>query len=197
MRNAANKMMNPIDPCTENHFWSFIEISEQNGSLCGFHSGSLWLSFVQKALARLATSQLHSRSLSHSGTDMWILAFKIFSLPVPSRPATRSFCHYPTRSRPEVKNHYPSVSDRGSMEQFPRHWKIYMQYFSYIYSWAISQFFRGAFEDCPPREEHRRHLVSCSLPFAGFCSSKPGDVLATIQAGPTWTGEPLASGLGS
>ena len=110
MRNAANKMMNPIDPCTENHFWSFIEISEQNGSLCGFHSGSLWPSFVQKALARLATSQLHSRSLSHSGTDMWISAFKIFSLPVPSRPATRSFCHYPTRSRPEVKNHYPSVS---------------------------------------------------------------------------------------
>ena len=111
MRNAANKMTNPIDPCTENHFWSFIEISEQNGSLCGFHSGSLWLSFVQKALARLATSQLHSRSLSHSGTDMWISAFKIFSLPVPSRPATRSFCHYPTRSRPEVKNHYPSVSE--------------------------------------------------------------------------------------
>ena len=110
MRNAANKMTNPIDPCTENHFWSFIEISEQNGSLCGFHCGSLWLSFVQKALARLATSQLHSRSLSHSGTDMWISAFKIFSLPVPSRPATRSFCHYPTRSRPEVKNHYPSVS---------------------------------------------------------------------------------------
>ena len=115
MRNAANKMTNPIDPCTENHFWSFIEISEQNGSLCGFHSGSLWLSFVQKALARLATSQLHSRSLSHSGTDMWIPAFKIFSLPVPSRPATRSFCHYPTRSRPEVKNHYPSVSGREAM----------------------------------------------------------------------------------
>ena len=110
MRNAAKKMTNPIDPCTENHFWSFIEISEQNGSLCGFHSGSLWLSFVQKALARLATSQLHSRSLSHSGTDMWISAFKIFSLPIPSRPTTRSFCHYPTRSRPEVKNHYPSVS---------------------------------------------------------------------------------------
>ena len=110
MRNAANKMTNPIDPCTENHFLSFIEISEQNGSLCGSHSGSLWLSLAQKALARLATSQLHSSSLSHSGTDMWILAFKIFSLPVPSRPATRSFCHYPTRSRPEVKNHYPSVS---------------------------------------------------------------------------------------
>ena len=110
MRNAANKMTNPIDPYTENHFLSFIEISERNGSLCGSHSSSLWLSLAQKALARLATSQLHSSSLSHSGTDMWISAFKIFLLPVPSRPATRSFCHYPTRSRPEVKNHYPSVS---------------------------------------------------------------------------------------
>ena len=44
IRNAANKMTNPIDPYTENHFLSFIEISEQNGSLCGSHSGSLWLS---------------------------------------------------------------------------------------------------------------------------------------------------------
>ena len=33
MRNAANKMTNPIDPCTENHFLSFIEISERNGSV--------------------------------------------------------------------------------------------------------------------------------------------------------------------
>ena len=33
-----------------------------------------------------------------------------------SRPATRSFCHYPTRSRPEVKNHYPS----GPVEQTTR-----------------------------------------------------------------------------
>ena len=30
MKNAANKMTNQIDPCTENHFWSFIEIYEQN-----------------------------------------------------------------------------------------------------------------------------------------------------------------------
>ena len=33
MRNAANKMTNPIDPCTENDFLSFIEISEQNRSV--------------------------------------------------------------------------------------------------------------------------------------------------------------------
>ena len=39
-----------------------------------------------------------------------ICDFRRSKLPVPSRPATRSFCHYPTRSRPEVKNHYPSVS---------------------------------------------------------------------------------------
>ena len=35
---------------------------------------------------------------------------KFLSLADPTRPATRRFCHYPTRSRPEVKNHYPSVS---------------------------------------------------------------------------------------
>ena len=35
------KMTNSIDPCTVNHFLSFIEISERNGSLCGSHSGSL------------------------------------------------------------------------------------------------------------------------------------------------------------
>ena len=44
-----------------------------------------------------------------------IFGLKIFSLPVPTRPATRTFCHYPTRSRPEVKNHYPSVSAHQSI----------------------------------------------------------------------------------
>jgi len=63
MRNAANKMTNPIDPYTENHFLPFIEISEQNGSLCGSHTGTLSLSLAQKDLARLATSQLLSSSL--------------------------------------------------------------------------------------------------------------------------------------
>ena len=125
MRNAANKMTNPIDPYTENHFSSFIEISEQNGYLCGSHAGSLWPSLGQKALARLATSQLRGSSLSHSETDVWFLAFKIFSLPVLSRPATRCFCHYPTRSRPEVKNHYPSVSALEGFQfiiSFPEFW---------------------------------------------------------------------------
>ena len=83
MRNAANKMTNSIDPYTDIHFLSFIEISEQNGSLCGSHSGSLWLSLAR---ARLATLQLHSSSLSHSGTDMWFLALK--------------FSHYPSRPVP-------------------------------------------------------------------------------------------------
>ena len=41
MRNAPNKMTNPIDSYTENNFLSFIEISEQNGYLCGSHSGPL------------------------------------------------------------------------------------------------------------------------------------------------------------
>ena len=33
IRNAANKMTNPIDPGTENNVFSFIEISERNGSV--------------------------------------------------------------------------------------------------------------------------------------------------------------------
>ena len=50
IRNACNKMTNPIDSYTENHFLSFIEISEQNGYLCGSHSGPLWLSLHYAAL---------------------------------------------------------------------------------------------------------------------------------------------------
>ena len=55
MRNAANKMTNPIDPYTENHFLSFIEISERNGSLCVSHFRLSMTIIAQMALARLAT----------------------------------------------------------------------------------------------------------------------------------------------
>ena len=75
MRNAANKWQIQLILAQKIIFCH----SEQSGSLCGSHSGSLWLSLAKKALARLATSQLHRSSLSHSGTDMWI------SRPVPSR----------------------------------------------------------------------------------------------------------------
>ena len=37
-----------------------------------------------------------------------LFAFKIFSLPVPTRPDTRSFLQVPDPSRPEVKKPYPS-----------------------------------------------------------------------------------------
>ena len=37
-----------------------------------------------------------------------LFAFKIFSLPVPTRPGTRTFWQVPDPSRPEVKNLYPS-----------------------------------------------------------------------------------------
>ena len=33
-----------------------------------------------------------------------LFAFKIFSLPVPTRPSTRTFWQVPDPSRPEVKN---------------------------------------------------------------------------------------------
>ena len=35
------------------------------------------------------------------------LAFKIFSLPIPTRPGTRTFLQVPDPSRPKVKNPYP------------------------------------------------------------------------------------------
>ena len=61
MRNAANKMTNPIDPffC---HLLKYL--SEMDLRL------SLRLSLIIKAHARLATSQLRNSSLSQSGTDM-------------------------------------------------------------------------------------------------------------------------------
>ena len=37
-----------------------------------------------------------------------LFAFKIFSLPVPTRPGTRTFWQVPDPSRPEVKNLYLS-----------------------------------------------------------------------------------------
>ena len=37
-----------------------------------------------------------------------LFAFRIFSLPVPTRPGTRTFWQVPDLSRPEVKNPYPS-----------------------------------------------------------------------------------------
>ena len=37
-----------------------------------------------------------------------LFAFKIFSLPVPTRPGTRTFWQVPDPSNPEVKNPYPS-----------------------------------------------------------------------------------------
>ena len=82
MRNAVNKMTNLIDPYTENHFLSFIEnLSDMELSvvLTLALSGCHWLK-------RPLHGSLHrSISLSLSGTDMLFSAFKIFSLPVPSR----------------------------------------------------------------------------------------------------------------
>ena len=40
-------------------------------------------------------------------------AFKIFLLPVPTRPGTRTFLQVPDPSRPEVKNPYPSDPDHA------------------------------------------------------------------------------------
>ena len=42
-----------------------------------------------------------------------LFAFKIFLLPVPTRPGTRPFLQVPDPSRPEVKNPYPSDPDHN------------------------------------------------------------------------------------
>ena len=49
-----------------------------------------------------------------------LFAFKIFSLPVPTRPGTRTFWQVPDPSRPEVKNPYPSDPgyDHVRVEQY-------------------------------------------------------------------------------
>ena len=46
-----------------------------------------------------------------------LFAFKIFSLPIPTRPGTRTFWQVPDPSRPEVKNPYPSdpAPDPGTL----------------------------------------------------------------------------------
>ena len=48
-----------------------------------------------------------------------LFAFKIFSLPVPTRPGTRTFWQVPDPSRPEVKNPYPSDPGRHKMDNRP------------------------------------------------------------------------------
>ena len=45
-----------------------------------------------------------------------LFAFKIFSLPVPTRPGTRTFWQVPDPSRPEVKNPYRSDPERDQGE---------------------------------------------------------------------------------
>ena len=106
MRNTANKMTNPIDPIHKFFFCHLLKyMSEMDLRL------SLRLSLIIKAHARLATSQLRNSSLSQSKTDMWFSAFKTTRpVPLPEVFVTT----YPTRSRPEIKNHYSSVSVHSS-----------------------------------------------------------------------------------
>ena len=50
-----------------------------------------------------------------------LFAFKIFSLPVLTRPGTRTFWQVPDPSRPEVKNPYPSdPAHRPEEEHLPQ-----------------------------------------------------------------------------
>ena len=48
-------------------------------------------------------SMVKMRGLLHA-----LFAFKIFALPIPTRPGTQTFLQVPDPSRPEVKNPYPS-----------------------------------------------------------------------------------------
>ena len=62
-----------------------------------------------------------------------LFAFKIFSLPVPTRPGTRTFWQVPDPSRPEVKNPYPSdpVHRRPDRER-GNHWSFLRNFASLI-----------------------------------------------------------------
>ena len=106
MRIAANKMTNPIDSYTENHFLKYLTAMDLSVVLTPALSDYHWL-------RRPLHGSLHRSCIAVVYPTLELICdfcLKIFALPVPTRPATRTFCHYPTRSHPEVKNHYPSVS---------------------------------------------------------------------------------------
>ena len=68
-----------------------------------------------------------------------IFAFKIFSLPVPTRPGTRTFWQVPDPSRPEVKNPYPSDPVEEEEEKEERHKYNYFSGAVPIYSFTFLQ----------------------------------------------------------
>ena len=51
-----------------------------------------------------------------------LFAFKMFLLPVPTRPGTRPFLQVPDPSRPKVKNPYPSDPARGILRWAGQSW---------------------------------------------------------------------------
>ena len=59
--------------------------------------------FIKSNCDDIMRSMVKMRGLLHA-----FFAFKIFSLPIPTRPGTRTFLQVPDPSRPEVKNLYPS-----------------------------------------------------------------------------------------
>ena len=60
---------------------------------------------------------------------MYVLfAFKIFSIPVPTHPGTRTFWQVPDPSRPEVKNPYPSDPAQETITKYAMHLILAFQF---------------------------------------------------------------------
>ena len=55
-----------------------------------------------------------------------LFAFKIFLLPVPTRPGTRPFLQVPDPSRPEIKNPYPSDPAPGGLMLIASHLGLWL-----------------------------------------------------------------------
>ena len=90
------------------HIMAFLSYNKKlfvsrKRALTAFSSQNFMITRLSIALDDLLTSAIAPQ------VPAWLPSFKIFSLPALSRPATQSFCQYPTQTRPKVKNRYPSA----------------------------------------------------------------------------------------
>ena len=102
-----------------------------------FQARAVW-SFWVLELMPLAIMMICRTFISH----IYVLfAFKIFLLPVPTRPGTRTFLQVPNPSHPEVKNPYPS--DPAAHPYNPVHHQRLLYFLRRLAStnWILSSFF--------------------------------------------------------
>ena len=158
MRNAANKMTNPIVPCTENHLLKYLSKMDLSAVLT-----------LALSLRRPLHSSLHRSCIAvvyptlELICEFWPSKFSHY----PSRPATRSFCHYPTRSRPEVKNNYPSVSGHQAVPlAMPHCLGMPYWHFQLVLSWYLhySESHQSSLHKCLPLTHSHRDTRTPGTP---------------------------------